>query len=366
MAFFNKILLKLFVMFVAIGIAHAKTLKNKRAVLVFDAASGRILKQEHANELRHPASLTKKMALRIVFKALKQGKINFNTIFTVSKYASLQPPCSMGLKPGERVAVIDLIKGSITKSGNDSMCTLAEGIAGSISAFVRMMNAEAQELGMSKTIFYNPTGLPNPHQFTTAKDMLILAQSLLRDFPEYYGLFKTVNFSYKDRNFRNHNQMLGIVPGMEGIKTGFVNASGFCISTSTVRDGRRVYVIVMGGNTWRERDKEVVSLLETAFQNLPQAESLAPNVPHHDERDTESAQATEPNNVSLVNYLEGVDAKAELQKTLQEPLIKKENNKSPKIVSLSSVKRLDEGRIIKAVWSKPLLKKKKSSKRKRA
>lgn len=384
MAIFSKKLLIILISLVCGGQSFAKVHKNKRAVLVFDDQTGKILHQEHANEPRHPASLTKKMALYIVFRALKSGKIQFNTLYPVSKRAAGQEPCSAGYRVGERHMVIDYIKAGVTQSANDGMVALAEGVGGSVENFVSQMNATAKELGMARTVFYNPTGLPHPQQFTTANDMLILAKALVRDFPEYYRFFKTVNYSYQGRNFRNHNRMLGAVPGMDGIKTGFVNASGFNVSTSTMRNGRRVYVVFMGGSSWRARDAEVVNFIEAAFRQpvgVASMESLAPkgtpttdelNTPHVDKEPLlMDVKASSPENDAFGAYLNGVAN----QDALHTKLLKVQNKAvsgkykvSPKIVSLSSIKELGGGKFVKAVLHKPVKGKKvkKACKRRRA
>lgn len=350
MKYFPKILLTCFIFASLIQGGDSKTPSNKRAVLVYDHSSDQVLHEEHADEIRHPASLTKKMTLYIVFQALKSGRLHFHTRLKVSPYAASQEPCKIHLQPGEQVAVSDLIKAVVTKSANDASCVLAEELGKSAEGFVRMMNTTAQELGMGQTVFQNPTGLPHPAQITTARDMLILAQSLLRDFPEYYPLFKTVHFTYNGRTYRNHNRMLGVVPGMEGLKTGFVNASGYNISTSTMRNGRRIFAIVMGGRSWQERNREAEHLIETAFLNSTNSQK-----PHREQ---------DLNDQPMVRYLNGVEAQSTLQKTLE--TAPKSSVKQARRLVVSSCKNLSKRSVVKTVWQKPIPKKlKKCSKRKR-
>jgi D-alanyl-D-alanine carboxypeptidase len=244
---------------------------HRYAAVVVDA-SGKVLHAENAHAPRHPASMVKKMTLYILFEALRAGKITLKTRFSVSSLAARQIPCKLGLQVGHTISVGDIIKGMVIKSANDASVVFAEGLAGSLANFVALMNKKAKKLGMTGTRFYNASGVPDARQITTAMDMAILARALYHDFPEYYHYFKIKNFDYKGTSHRNHNHMLGPVRDfhVDGCKTGFVNASGFNISTSAVKYGAkkeplRLFAVVMGGQSWRSRDERAAKLLEEGF-----------------------------------------------------------------------------------------------------
>lgn len=249
--------------------AHAA----KYAAVVVDGATGKVLHAENAHERRHPASLAKKMTLYLVFEALKAGRINLNTHFKTSPLAERQIPCKLSLRRGDTISVESIIKGMVTKSANDASVVIAEGLAGNLGSFAQLMNKKAKQLGMKSTQFFNPSGVPDSRQITTAMDMAILAQALYRDFPEYCHYFKTKRFSYLGVSHNNHNHMLGKFPGLDGIKTGFVCASGFSISTSAVRydannNPRRLFAVVMGGENRHVRDRRAAQLLEANFRKI--------------------------------------------------------------------------------------------------
>ncbi|RZI46498.1 D-alanyl-D-alanine carboxypeptidase family protein [Candidatus Finniella inopinata] len=281
---------------VAVGLSwgEAAVAGDKRyAAIVIDDATGKILHSENAHARRHPASLTKKMTLYLLFEALKAKKITLNTRFSTSHLATRQIPCKLGLQVGHTISVEEIIKGMVTKSANDAAVVFAEGLAGSLANFVALMNKKAKKLGMSSTRFYNASGVPDARQITTAMDMAILARALHHDFPEYYHYFRTKHFHYKGTSHRNHNQMLGSFQGLDGIKTGFVNASGFNISTSALRYDqqrrpRRLFAVVMGGQSWRSRDKRTAQLLEEGFYKVGAYDaeggnSVAPELPDSNE-----------------------------------------------------------------------------------
>lgn len=238
--------------------AHAN---SKYAGLVVDVISGKTLYEEYANSKRYPASLTKIMTLYIVFEEMKAGRINLDTQFTVSKYAAARPPSKIGFKPGGTIKVRDAIKSLVTKSANDVATAVAENISGSESAFAKRMTQTAKRLGMARTQFRNASGLPDPRQYTTARDMATLGIAIQRDFPQYYGIFQTRVFRYGKRSYRNHNRLLGRVEGVDGIKTGYIRASGFNLVTSVRRDGRHIVAVVMGGKTGASRNRHMTDLV---------------------------------------------------------------------------------------------------------
>lgn len=269
----------LFLIFLCAFHSHAG-IPGKAAIVIHEQTQ-RILYAEHADMPRHPASLTKKMTMYMLFEALQKKKITLNTSFRVSRLATSQAPSKLNATVGEYVTVATIIKALATKSANDMAVTAAEGLMGSVPAFVHAMNQKAKALGMRHTIFKNPSGLPNPHQWTTARDMSILGQALYHHFPQYWKFFRLKHFHHKGTMIKTHNHLLTNYPGSDGIKTGFVNASGFNISTSAVRykpngEPVRLFVVVMGGETRKARDLRVTRLLNQYFTKLGATQIKAP------------------------------------------------------------------------------------------
>lgn len=251
------------------GVADARGYRPPHSAIVMDAKTGKILFSEDANAPRYPASLTKMMTLYILFDAMKNGKISKSTQIPVSAYAAGKPPTKVGFKPGETIAVDDAIYAVVTQSANDVATAIGEFLgAGSEARFAQLMTAKAHELGMTSTHFENASGLPDPQQRTTAHDMALLGIALQEHFPDYYRYFSTESFTYRGRRMRNHNHLLGHITGVDGIKTGFTNASGFNLVASAVQGDRRVVAVVMGGASARSRDAQVASLIQ---KYLPRA-----------------------------------------------------------------------------------------------
>ena len=242
----------------------------KKASIIICAETGKVLHENNADAVTPPASLTKMMTLYLTFKALREKRLTFEQKLPVSKRASLAAPCKLWLKSGAVITVRDAILGMVTKSANDASIAVAEKLAkGSESQFATLMTQQARRLGMSKTVFRNSHGLPEKQQsVTTARDMAILSQRLYKDFPEYFKFFKEPKFAYQGQVHQNHNRLLGKVPGLDGIKTGFINASGFNLAASVVRNNRRIIAVVMGGESAKARDKEMVKLLDATYSNL--------------------------------------------------------------------------------------------------
>ncbi len=232
------------------------------AAIVLDANSGRALHADQADELRHPASLTKIMTLYLLFERLDAGKIRLDSQLPVSEHAALQAPTKLGLKPGQSLEVEDAIRGMVTKSANDAAVAVAEALGGSEREFADMMTVKAHALGMSRTIYRNASGLPNDEQVTTARDQALLGRAIAERFPRYYQYFATPSFTYHGQTMRNHNQLLGHVEGMDGIKTGYTQASGFNLVASVRRDNRHIVSVVMGGTSAGSRDARMRSLIE--------------------------------------------------------------------------------------------------------
>ncbi len=248
---------------------------SKDAYLIVDATSGRELASDRADELRHPASVTKLMTIYLTFAALDSGRLSLGDGLPVSVNALNAPPTKMGMTPGGTVNVRDATMALITRSANDAAVLLAEGLAGSEEAFARLMTQKARQLGMSSTVFRNASGLPNSEQVTTARDLAKLANALLRDYPHYYAIFSVQSYSYRGRTLENHNRMLGNYEGADGLKTGYTNASGFNLVMSAVRDNRRLIGVVMGGTSAAQRDRTMAALMDRGF-TLASAMQLSP------------------------------------------------------------------------------------------
>lgn len=245
--------------------APKAALAGPYAAIVVDADTGRVLHAQNADDPRFPASLTKMMTIHMAFDAIKAGKLRLDQQLPVSAYAAGQAPSVIGLRPGQTISVRELILAGVTKSANDAMMVLAEGMGGSEAKFGEMMTNRAKALGMSRSVFRNPHGLPNPKQKTTARDMAVLAQSLLTTHRDYYHYFATPEFEWNDKVFTNHNHLLKRYDGVDGIKTGYIRASGFNLVASAKRDGRRVIGVVFGGTSVPARDARMVQLLDMAF-----------------------------------------------------------------------------------------------------
>ena len=243
----------------------AETFQPAYASIVVDANTGAVLHSTDADSPRHPASLTKIMTLYLLFEQLEAGKIKLTTEMDVSAHAASQAPSKLGLKPGDTIAVEPAIRAIVTKSANDVAVVVGETLGGSEPEFARLMTKKARELGMARTTYRNASGLPDDEQITTARDMTILGRAIQDRFPNYYRYFSTRSFEFRGHAMRNHNKLLGAVDGVDGIKTGYTNASGFNLVTSVRRGTRRVVAAVFGGRTASWRDSRMVGLIEKYF-----------------------------------------------------------------------------------------------------
>lgn len=250
----------------------------KYSAIVLDAQTGAVLHEEESDGIRHPASLTKMMTLYMLFEAVKSGKVKADAAIFVSEKASRQAPSKLNLQPGQTISVRTAILALVTKSANDVAVAVGEHIGGSEEAFARKMTLKAQALGMLNTTFQNASGLPNSQQVTTARDMATLSRALYLDFPREYKYFATQSFSHKGNIHNNHNHLLGKVNGVDGIKTGWIVASGFNLAASAIRyDAQnrphRLIAVVLGGPNRHWRDRRVEELLENHFaeRGLPKA-----------------------------------------------------------------------------------------------
>ncbi|MBO6894315.1 MAG: D-alanyl-D-alanine carboxypeptidase [Roseibium sp.] len=250
----------------------------KYAGIVVDAKTGKTLYSSSADAYRYPASLTKIMTLYVVFEELEAGRLSLDSRLKVSKYASGRPPSKIGLKPGKTIRVKDAILALVTKSANDVATVVAENIGGSEKKFAERLTRTARQLGMKKTTFRNPHGLPNSGQRTSARDMATLGRAIQERFPQYYGYFKTRSYKYNGRTYGNHNRLLGRVKGVDGIKTGYIRASGFNLVTSVKRDGRHIVAVVMGGRSGKSRNAQMTKLINRYLPKASRGKKTAPAI----------------------------------------------------------------------------------------
>ena len=241
---------------------------EKYAALVMDSTTNEILHSRNADDARYPASLTKVMTLYLLFDAINAGEVSLSDRMTVSRNAAAQPPSNLKLKAGDKIKVEDAIYALVTKSANDVAVVLAEHLAGTERKFAQQMTDKARDLGLKDTTFKNASGLPNTAQVTTAYDLALLADALVENHAQYYHYFETTRFEWGRLVYRGHNELVGTVDGVDGIKTGYTRASGFNLMTSAERDGHRVIAIVLGGATAKSRDAHVQDLVEAAFAQL--------------------------------------------------------------------------------------------------
>ncbi|MDP3691421.1 D-alanyl-D-alanine carboxypeptidase [Bradyrhizobium sp.] len=251
--------------------AQAPSYSPAFASIIVDANSGATLTANNPDAIRYPASLTKIMTLYLLFERLESGKLKLDSEMEVSEFASRQAPTKLGLRPGQTISVEDAIKGLVTRSANDASVVIAEAISGDVDDFAKLMTRKARALGMTKTVYRNPNGLPNSEQVTTARDQATLGRAIQERFPRYYRYFATSSFVYRGHAIRSHNRLLGNVEGVDGIKTGYTRASGFNLVTSMRRGNRHLVGVVLGGRSGGSRDAIMRNLL---------AENLAKGATH--------------------------------------------------------------------------------------
>ena len=269
MHFLRATLLKFFgCMILVAGFAMmsaAPAAAHAEAQLLIEADTGKVLSAENATFPWHPASLTKLMTAYVTLKAVKDGKITLDTLLTVSPTAASQSPSKMGFRPGVQLTVDNALKMMMVKSANDMAVVLAEGVGGSIDGFSAMMNQTAQRLGMTQTTYVNPNGLPDDRQITSARDLAILARAIIRDLPEYEYFVHIPAIRYGHRVTANFNKLIGRFPGADGMKTGFICASGFNLVASATQNGRRLIAVVLGASSSQMRSIKAIKLLEQGF-----------------------------------------------------------------------------------------------------
>lgn len=238
------------------------------AALIMNPVTGEIYHQQDADQRRYPASLTKMMTLYLLFEAIEQKKLSLDDDMDVSALAARQPQTNLSLDDGDEIEVETAIKALVVRSANDVSVVVAEALAGDVDSFARKMTAKAKALGMANTVFKNPNGLPNSAQVTTARDMAKLGIALKRDFPRYYRYFSTLQFSHNGVSYYTHNRVMLRYAGVDGIKTGYIGASGFNLVTSVVRGGRPLMGVVMGGVSGRWRDDRMIQLLDASYDTV--------------------------------------------------------------------------------------------------
>ena len=251
----------------------------KYASILIDADTGMVLHARYADKSLHPASLTKVMTLLLVFEALEGGRLELHDRIRISKHAASMVPSKLGLKPGSSIRVKDAIYALVTKSANDVAVAIAEHLGGSERGFAQMMNRKAIKIGMRRTTFVNASGLHNKRQVSTARDMAKMAGYVINGYPEYYRYFSRKNFSYQGKNYRNHNRLMSSYKGMDGMKTGYVAASGFNLIASAVRNNRRVIGVVFGGRTSKTRNAHMEVLLDKGFAKINEIRIANAHVP---------------------------------------------------------------------------------------
>lgn len=240
------------------GTAHSN---ERYSGIVVDAKTGKVLYSDSAKAKRYPASLTKIMTLYLLFEELDAGRLKLDSRLKISKHAASQPPSKIGVRPGHPITVRTAIRALVIKSANDVAMVVAENISGSEKKFAHRMTQTAAFIGMKNTTFKNPHGLPNRHQRTTATDMAILGRAIQERFPKYYEFFSHRIFKFRGRTYSNTNRLLGRVDGVDGIKTGYIRASGFNLVASVRRNNRHIIAVVIGGRTSKRRNNHMEDLI---------------------------------------------------------------------------------------------------------
>lgn len=243
------------------------TRAQAEAKLLIEASTGKVLHAENATYPWYPASVTKLMTAYTTLRAIREGRLSYDTLLTVSPNATAQQPTKMGFKVGTRVTVDNALKMLMVKSANDIAVTIAEGVGGSLAGFADMMNANTRRLGMSQSHFINPNGLPAENHVSSARDLGILARALILEFPDEERYWHIHAIRYGNRVMKNYNSLLARYPGADGMKTGFICASGYNVVASATRDGRRLIAVILGAYSGATRAQQAAQLLERGFSS---------------------------------------------------------------------------------------------------
>lgn len=272
-----------FTLVIALNFCLTKPVESGYAAYILDVNSGAVLHSRNGNTQNFPASICKVMTLYVVFKGLDDGKFTLATMVPISQRASQQPASKIGFKAGDSIMLQDAILALTTKSANDIATAVAEFVSGTERNFADEMTRTAKNLGMTRTTFRNASGLPNSRQKTTAKDLITLGVALYRDFPHYTHYFSQKKFTYRGRTYRNHNNLLGLHEGVDGIKTGYIRAAGYNLMVSARYKGHHLIGVVLGGKTAKRRDAQMVRLLKRAYDRLNRNDKLFASIsrPHH-------------------------------------------------------------------------------------
>jgi D-alanyl-D-alanine carboxypeptidase len=253
-------------------VLRVNTSEPRYAAIVVDANTGDVLYNTRADSPRYPASITKVMTMYLAFEAINEGRLKLTDRVVFSPRAAGMSPTKLGLRAGDSITVDEALKAISVKSANDAAAALAEKLGGTESNFARLMTLRAKELGMTRTNFVNASGLPDSRQISTARDLAILSRATMRDFPQYYSYFSLRGFEFRGAYIRGHKRLLDTMPGFDGLKTGYVGASGFNLAGSAVRDGKRLIAVVLGGPSAAWRDDNMEDLLLAGFDTLRRRE----------------------------------------------------------------------------------------------
>ena len=257
-------------------IAKPQAEPSKYAAIVVDAEDGKVLYSVAADQTRYPASLTKMMTLYLMFEALQNGRLSRSSQIPVSANAAKQPASKLYMKVGTSIDVDTAMRALVVKSANDVATAVAEHLASDEDRFARLMTAKARQLGMGRTVFTNASGLPDTGMRTTARDMAVLSLALRRDYPQYYSYFRLKSFEYRGKTIRGHNKILDMVSGADGIKTGYIKASGYNLAASVRRNGRSLVAVVMGGKSGSARNEHMAQLLNANLNRSSRYSLLRP------------------------------------------------------------------------------------------
>ncbi|MAE51647.1 MAG: D-alanyl-D-alanine carboxypeptidase [Micavibrio sp.] len=284
---FSRILKNLFLVSALVALIvpaythSANARSNPRyASIVVDFDTGLVLSERYADKKLHPASLTKAMTLMMMFDAINSGRVGLKDRIRMSKHAASMVPSKLNIPIGSTIRVEDAIYALVTKSANDVAAAMAEHLGGTESNFAKMMTAKARQIGMKNTRFMNASGLHNPRQVSTARDMAIMARTMINDYPGQYKYFSKRYFTYQGKTYRNHNRLMESYKGMDGLKTGYVSASGFNLVASAVQNNHRLIGVVFGGRSTSTRNAHMANILDNGFEKIGQIKVAAfRNVP---------------------------------------------------------------------------------------
>jgi D-alanyl-D-alanine carboxypeptidase/D-alanyl-D-alanine carboxypeptidase (penicillin-binding protein 5/6) len=278
------------------------------AAMVVDYRSGDVLTEVNPDQIDHPASLTKMMTLYLAFEALQSGRLKWEQGLPVSRLAATREPLKLGLVPGHTVPVRDCVLGMIVLSANDCATVVAEALGGTEPAFARLMTEKARSLGMSSTTFRNASGLPDVEQVTTARDLIVLGEALYHDFPDQYHWFSTEEFDFEGRTIEGHNHLVYSYPGMDGLKTGWTRSSGSNLVSSAQRDGRRLFGVVLGAQSWAKRDELMARMLDDGFADRETPPVLVAQAAGQDTQTARRAFAAAANVISAFSPISRAEA----------------------------------------------------------